>query len=256
MTDAWDPAQYERFKADRTRPFHDLVALLRDAPGGKVVDFGCGTGELTAELHRAVGAGETLGIDRSEAMLAGSAAVSSAAVTFSKGDLRDTAVVGPVDVVFSNAALQWVPDHAAVLAAWTALLRPGGQLAVQVPSNADHPSHVVAAQVAAEMLGDPPPDPVRSVLAPERYAMVLDDLGFVEQHVRLQVYGSRLSSSAEVVEWVKGTNLVRFKECMSAPMFDEFVDRYRQRLVAVLGDHRPYFYPFKRVLMWGVRPSS
>ena len=68
--DAWDPAQYERFRAERARPFVDLLALVRPRPGMRVVDLGCGTGELTARLHRELAAGETLGIDRSEAMLA------------------------------------------------------------------------------------------------------------------------------------------------------------------------------------------
>src|SRR3989475_1065384 len=68
--DAWDPAQYERFRDERARPFLDLLALVRPRPGMRVVDLGCGTGELTARLHDEVAAGETLGIDRSEAMLA------------------------------------------------------------------------------------------------------------------------------------------------------------------------------------------
>src|SRR5438067_13793451 len=68
--DAWDPAQYERFRDERARPFLDLLALVRPCPGMRVVDLGCGTGELTARLHDELAAGETLGVDRSEAMLA------------------------------------------------------------------------------------------------------------------------------------------------------------------------------------------
>ena len=78
-----------------------------------------------------------------------------------------------------------------MLGAWTRSLRPGGQLAVQVPANADHPAHLVAAEVAAELLAEPPPDPVaQNVLAPEEYAVLLDELGFADQQVRLQVYST------------------------------------------------------------------
>ena len=247
MADGWDPTQYDRFKAERTAPFRDLMGLLRPAERPRVVDLGCGTGALTAELHRATGAAETVGIDNSEAMLAEAAAIDEPGVTFRPGDIR-TFDEGPFDIVFSNAALQWVPNHREVLARWASAVADGGQLAVQVPANADHPSHTVSAELAPD-----PPDPVLNVLRPEEYAELLDELGFTEQHVRLQVYGHRLPSSADVVEWVKGTSLTRFKSRMDPAAFDEFVAEYRRRLLAILGDRRPYFYAFKRVLIWARR---
>jgi trans-aconitate 2-methyltransferase len=91
------------------------------------------------------------------------------------------------------------------------------------------------------------------VLKPEDYATILYELGFADQHVRLQVYGHRLVSTAEVVEWVKGTSLTRFASRLPDGLFDEYVDRYRTRLVDTLGMHEPYFYPFKRILFWGAR---
>jgi len=91
------------------------------------------------------------------------------------------------------------------------------------------------------------------VLKPEQYAELLYDLGFVEQSVRLQVYGHVLDSTADVVEWTKGTSLTRFRRLLSAELFDQFVDRYRQRILEELGDRRPYFYAFKRILFWGRR---
>jgi len=258
--DSWDPQQYDRFQAERSQPFWDLAGLLQPVDAPRLLDLGCGTGELTAQLHARIGAAETLGIDNSQAMLEQAAQYTAERITFEHGDIATVgaATVGSADIVFSNAAMQWLPDHETVLAGWTTLLRPGGQLAVQVPSNADHPSHVLSAEVATEspfvdaMGGTPPPDPVLGVLKPEQYAVILDRLGFGEQHVRLQVYGHRLDSTADVVEWVKGTSLTRFRTALADDaLFDEFVARYRRRLLDCLGEHRPFFYPFKRVLLWG-----
>ena len=256
-THGWDPDQYHRFRSEREAPFDDLLALLDPAAGGRVVDLGCGTGELTVRLHGRLGAGETMGVDRSAAMLERARHVAVRGVRFELGDIGAFGDVGAWDVVAANASLHWVPDHPAALARWARALRPGGQLAVQVPANADHPAHLVAAEVAAEFApafgGDPPPDPVRNVLAPERYAELLDALGFADQHVRLQVYGHRLASTDDVVEWVKGTNLTRFRARLDEVAYERFLAAYRARLLARLGDHRPYFYAFKRILLWARR---
>ena len=258
--DGWDPVQYDRFAAERARPFWDLLALVEPVPGGAVVDLGCGTGELTARLHGHVHAATTTGIDTSAAMLERARALTGGGLRFEAGDIAAFDAHDRFDVIFANASLQWVPDHRALLARLGRGLRRGGQLAVQVPANADHPSHIVAAEVAHEspfreaMDGAPPDDVVHGVLAPQQYAERLDELGFVEQHVRLQVYGHHLASTDDVVEWTKGTTLVRFRRVLPPAMFEEFVLRYRQRLRGVVGEHAPYFYAFKRILVWGRRP--
>ena len=261
--DAWSPDQYEKFAAERSQPFFDLLSMVEPVAGGRVVDLGCGTGALTARLHEHVGAASTVGIDNSEAMLADAAGHAVDGLRFELGDIGGfDAASGDYDVVFSNAALHWVPDHGRVLAQWASALRPGGQLAVQVPANADHPSHYVAAEVALEspfvdaMNGTPPPDVVLGVLKPEQYAELLRDLGFEEQHVRLQVYPHVLGSTADVVEWTKGTALTRFRRVLPPALYDEFVDRYRERLLAVLGDRAPYFYAFKRILFRARRAAG
>jgi trans-aconitate 2-methyltransferase len=260
MADTWDPAQYEKFAAERAQPFFDLLALVEPVPGGAVVDLGCGTGALTARLAQHTEAADTLGVDNSEAMLAEAAADARAGLRFDVGDIGTFAPDQPVDVIFANASLQWLPDHESLLPRLVRTLRPGGQLAVQVPANADHASHTVAAEVAQEspfceaMGGAPPPDAVRGVLAPEQYAELLNRLGFARQHVRLQVYGHHLPSTASVVEWTKGTALTRFRRVLPADVFDLYVDRYRERLLEVLGDGAPYFYAFKRILFWARLP--
>ena len=103
--------------------------------------------------------------------------------------------------------------------------------------------------------GSPPPEPTRANLDPAGYAQLLFDLGFDEQHVRLQVYGHVLASTAEVVEWAKGTGLTRLKGPLGPELYERFVERYRERLIELLGWHEPYFYTFKRILFWARRES-
>ncbi len=250
--DGWDPAQYDKFAAEREQPFWDLVGLIGAVDAPTVVDLGCGDGRLTSALAAHLGADSVLGVDSSPSMIARTAGRAENRTHFETGDIATWEQPAAFDIVFANASMQWVPAHASVLERWSSSLRPGGQLAVQVPANADHPSHVVAGEVARAFLADPPPDPVaENVLDPARYATLLDDLGFDEQLVRLQVYAHRLTSTAAVVEWVKGTTLTRFKEPLGPEAWPRFVDAYRERLLAVLGDRSPYLYPFKRILLWG-----
>jgi trans-aconitate 2-methyltransferase len=251
-TDAWDAAQYERFERERSAPFFDLLDLVEPCPGGRVVDLGCGTGELTRALHERTGASGTVGLDSSPAMLARSADHAGGGVTFELGDIAAWMPSEPVDVIFSNAALHWIDDHDELFARLTGALSPGGQLAVQVPANHDQPSHVVAERIAAE-------EPFRTalggyvrrtpVLAPERYAQLLHRLGYRSQHVRLQVYLHVLRDSGAVVDWVKGTLLTDYRRRLPDPVYDDFVARYRELLAAELPDERPFPFSFKRVLL-------
>jgi trans-aconitate 2-methyltransferase len=250
----WDPAQYERFKNERSRPFFDLLALVRPVPGGRAIDLGCGTGELTRALHARAEARETLGLDSSAEMLARSAPFAGGGLGFVQGDIARFADEDAWDLVFSNAALHWIDDHPALLARLARGLRAGGQLAIQVPANHDHPSHLVARAVAAEepfrSAGGLPASPV---LAPEAYARLLHGLGFREHSVRLEVYGHLLESRDKVVDWVTGTTLTPLRARLDDAGWVRFLDRYRAALLPQLEDARPYFYTFKRVLLWAQR---
>jgi trans-aconitate 2-methyltransferase len=265
VADPWDPVRYERFAAERTAPFFDLLALVRPIPGGRAVDLGCGTGVLTAELHRRVQAAETLGLDSSAAMLERARTLAGGGLGFVRGDVagfgaaREPGAGRRWDLVFSNAALQWVPDHPRLLARLTATLAPAGQLAVQVPANHDHVSHLVAAEISAEerfraAMGSY--RRVNPVEAPERYAELLERLGFVEQHVRMQIYPHQLAGPEQVIEWARGTLLTDYQRRMPPELFEEFLAGYRERLLPRLGRRRPYFYPFKRILLWACGPPD
>jgi len=245
----WSPDQYEKFKRERAQPFWDLVALIDPQPRMRIADLGCGTGELTRALHEKLSARETIGIDSSASMLAKSQAYVEPALSRHepagepvlrfRNETIESFSEGGFDLIFSNAALHWVPDHEALFRRLAPL---GKQIAVQMPANDDHASHVVAAEVARELGMTPKPT---HVLPPERYSQLLYNLGFRKQHVRLQIYGHVLPSSEDVIEWVKGT-LLTFYE--SEP---RFMNRYREKLLARIGLHRPYFYTYKRVLIWG-----
>ena len=257
----WNPDQYLKFAEERAKPFFDLLDMVQPVPGGTVIDLGCGTGELTVRLHEHAQAGATLGVDTSEAMLAKARPLAGNGLQFEAADVNAFGARGEFDVIFSNAALHWIPDHPQLLRRLAGGLRPGGQLAVQVPANGDHPSHSLADEVAREAafaahLPEVLPAARDSVLEPERYAEVLDQLGFSDQTVRLQVYGHHLASTAAVAEWTKGTTLLRFEKLLPPELFESYLERYRLRLAEVLGDQEPYFYTFKRVLFWARLPAG
>lgn len=260
--DVWDPDQYARFRAERSQPFYDLLALIQpgsapeDLAPRRAVDLGSGSGELTRVLHERLGLTETVGLDSSTAMLARSRGAAGGGVRFEEGDISTFDPAGRYDVVFSNAALQWVPDHPQLLERITRGLPPGGQLAVQVPANDDHPSHLTAHELAAEPpFRDALAGHVRRsfILTPEAYATQLDALGYRAQHVRLQVYGHRLGAPEDVIEWVKGTLLTDYQRRLPPDLYEAFLTAYRQRLLPRLSQTRPYFYPFKRILFWAQR---
>ncbi len=254
--DSWSPAQYERFREERAQPFRDLLALVRPRPSMRVADLGCGTGKLTRELHLQLGAASTLGIDRSGSMLAESARFAAPGLAFEEGDIATFAPAQPYDLIFSNAALHWLSDHEALIARLFACLAPGGQLAVQLPANHGHPSHTLAHEIAnrepyrAALGGYQRTSPV---LAAERYAELLHAAGAARQRVRLEVCGHLLAGAEEVVEWVKGTLLTDYQSRLPAQLWELYLEEYRRELISLLGDQRPYFYPFQRILFWAER---
>lgn len=253
MSDAWDPQQYDRFREERQQPFYDLLKLVVPNKGMRVLDLGCGTGELTREMHRQLKARSTVGVDSSAAMLAGATELREPGLSFRRGLIEETAEEGAFDLVLSNAALHWVDDHRRILGRLAGALAPGGQLAVQMPANQDHPTHAVADALARE---EPFAGPLggvgarQHVLPVEAYAPLLARLGFQSQSVRLQVYLHRLPSREGVLEWVKGAMLTDMKKRLNDELYEHFLARYRERLLPLLVDEKPYLYTFKRIFLW------
>ncbi|GAC1429436.1 MAG: trans-aconitate 2-methyltransferase [Thermoanaerobaculia bacterium] len=245
--DMWNPGQYERFKAERSQPFRDLLAMVDRRDGMRVLDLGCGTGELTRELHDGLGATKTVGVDNSETMLGKAAAFAGNGVRFEHRDIESFVAEGPFDLIFSNAALHWVRDHPALLKRLWGFLAPDGQIAIGMPANDDHPSHATAAEVATAFGVEPRHDPLLPI---DEYARLLYALGFKRPLVRMQVYGHELESSAAVIEWVKGTLLTDYEKRLGE-RFPDFMARYSAELLPRLGTAKPFFYTYKRLLILG-----
>ncbi|MGH1340776.1 MAG: methyltransferase domain-containing protein [Nannocystales bacterium] len=257
MSNAWDPERYLRFRAERRKPYEDLMALVQPAAGMRIADLGCGPGELTVDLANRFDAASVVGIDHSAQMLAraATAAETDSRVSFVRADIATHPVEG-FDLIVSNAALHWVPEHRTVFERLRNGLAAGGQLAVQMPNNFAQPTHTTATTLAGE-------SPFVDVLGPQRagaavdpaehYATLLYDLGFREQIVREPIYLHELPSAASVVEWVKGSLLTWYETRLGPELYVEFARRYEQRLLATLGSAQPFALTYRRILLWARR---
>jgi trans-aconitate 2-methyltransferase len=243
----WDPNQYHKFQAQRSAPFYDLLALVDIRPHLKVVDLGCGTGELTRQLAGALPDSDVTGLDSSPQMLEKAAAYAGPNLRFVQGD--QAKLSGEWDLIFSNAALHWTENHAELIGGLYHRLRPGGQIAVQVPSNHDHISHQVIRETASE-------EPFKTILngfqrhAPvlsiDQYAQLLFDCGADDIVVFEKVYPHILEDSDAVVEWISGTACVPYFERLGEYK-EDFISVIRNKMRRELS-HSPVFYPFRRTL--------
>lgn len=149
----WDPALYLAFGDLRTRPAADLLARVPHPSPVTVVDLGCGPGNATRLLADRWPDADVLGIDSSETMLQ-RARADHPDLRFELGNMTEWAPAEPVDVVFANASLHWLPDHTDRLRPLLAHVAPGGSLAMQIPNNSDQPSHAEAHRIVRERFPD------------------------------------------------------------------------------------------------------
>lgn len=138
----WDVSQYGRFRDARKRPFFELLARVEVQAPARVADLGCGTGDLTRVLAERWPGARVYGVDASEAMVAEARQRAlPGRLDFTLADVGTWTPPAPLDVLVSNAALHWLPEHPALLRRLAGLLAPGGVLAFQVPANFEAPSH-------------------------------------------------------------------------------------------------------------------
>ena len=247
----WDPDQYRRFAGERGRPFFELIARVGAEAPGYVADLGCGPGNLTAVLAERWPDAEVTGVDSSPEMIAAAEADQAGRrLSFTLGDLRDWQPGRPPDVVVSNAALQWVPDHLEVISRWAGLLAAGGWLAFQVPGNYDQPSHVVLRELAGSDRWRPLLDGVqlnRQSASPEEYLHLLAQAG-CEVDAWETTYLHVLPGEDAVLEWYRGTGLRPVLTALEPELAAEFAAEYGRRARAAYPP-APYgtVLPFRRV---------
>lgn len=256
----WDSAQYLKFEAERTRPCRDLIAAIPLQSPAHIIDLGCGPGNSTAALSARWPEARLSGLDSSLAML-DQARADHPHITWIHGDIATWTSETPLDLVFSNAALQWVPDHAALYPHLFRQVAPGGALAVQVPANIDAAAHSLMRVLAASPRWSPFfPAPVREWHAhsAEYYYDVLSPL---TPHIDLWYtdYQHILAGPAAIAEWYRGTGLRPFLASLPDDAAREaFVADYIAGLVEkfpLRPDGRVLF-PFRRLFLIALRIAA
>ena len=235
----WDPTQYARYSDERSRPFFDLTDRIEALAPDAVVDLGCGSGELTETLARRWPDALVRGVDASPEMIARAPAGGPVRFSVAGAESFDAT---RVDVLVSNAALQWVPTHRELLGRWADQLAPGGWLAFQVPSNFGAPSHVLMRELAdspewRERLGGVLRG-TESVATPAEYLDLLASRGMAVDAWQTE-YEHVLDGEDPVLEWARGTGLRPVLAALSATDAERFSAQYAARLREAY-PRRPY----------------
>ncbi|MBL26136.1 MAG: trans-aconitate 2-methyltransferase [Rhodospirillaceae bacterium] len=252
---SWDPERYLGFADHRTRPARDLLAAIHCRPPRRVVDLGCGAGNVSLLLAERWPEAAMVGIDNSEPMLE-TARKTAPGIRFDYGDIASWTPSEPPDVIYSNAALQWVPDHEALFPRLLDALAPGGVLAVQMPLNFRAPSHRIARELAAApewrtKLGDRLADsPVASAADYHRLLAPLAAVTDIWETEYLQV----LEGDSPIVKWMCGTTLRPILDVMDEGEARRFLTAYSERIDAVYSREADgtTLFPFRRLFIVAV----
>ena len=227
----WDPRQYARFAGERERPFFDLFAAVASLEPRSVVDLGCGAGNLTQQLAERWPRASVLGLDSSAEMLARTGQLSATNLSFQQLDLRLWQPPQRVDLVFSNATLQWVEDHPRLLPRLASYAEQA--LAVQMPGNHLAPSHQEIVALATSprweaRLGELGRRPTHLLTLGE-YVELLSPLGFAVDAWET-TYLHQLMGENAVLEWIKGTYLRPYLDALSVDDQPAFLAEAGERL--------------------------
>jgi trans-aconitate 2-methyltransferase len=248
----WNPDVYLAFADHRGRPFFDLLSRVGADKPRRVVDLGCGPGNLTARLTQRWPGAVVEAWDSSPEMVQ---SARERGVDAGVSDVRDWAPKPDTDVVLSNATLHWVPEHAELLVRWSGQLAAGAWIAMQVPGNFDAPSHEAVRELArrepwVEPLQDLPFREGKVVDTPIGYAELLTDAGCTVDAWET-TYVHQLTGEHPVLEWITGTALRPVQSRLTEPQWQEF----RAELIPLLDAAYPVrpngttFLPFRRIFV-------
>lgn len=248
----WNPDVYLAFADHRGRPFFDLVNRIATSAPRRVADLGCGPGNLTETLAQRWPDAVVQGWDSSPQMVA---AATERGLDVRLGGIADWSPEADTEVVISNAALQWVPEHRELVVRWAGQLAPGSWIAFQVPGNFYAPSHEAVREVArspafADALRDMPFRDAEVVGTPVEYAELLTDAGCAVDAWET-TYLHELRGETPVLDWITGTALTQVRDRLS----EQDWQRYREAIIPLLAQAYPArpngttFFPFRRVFV-------
>ena len=254
----WDPDRYLTYADERGRPFVELLARVRATDVDRVVDLGCGPGNLTGLLNERWPSSDVLGLDSSGEMIARARESGLSGVRYEVADLREWQPDRPVDVLVSNATLQWVPGHLELLPGLVEQVAPGGWFAFQVPGNFDEPSHVLLHRLASDERFQPYVDGVARPGAhnPEVYLEALLGLGCGVDAWET-TYLHLLEGEDPVFAWISGTGARPVLQALPDELRADFEGEYKQLLRDAYppGPHGTVL-PFRRVFVVAQRRAG
>ena len=230
----WNPDLYRRFEDERTRPARELLARVTLGQPTLVYDLGCGPGNSTELLVQRFPGAAVVGTDNSESMLA-SARERLPACRFEFSDIAHWQPERAPDLVYANAALQWVGGHEGLIPRLFSLLAPGGVLAIQMPDNREEPTHRSMREVAgiapwSAFIGDSAA--VRTKILPLAAYYDLLAPQAAEVDVWRTAYQHPMESPAKIVEWVRSTGLKPFVDPLPPAERESFLAEYERRIAA------------------------
>ncbi len=244
---SWNPELYHKFQKERFAPFQDLMDLIVVRPGLSALDLGCGTGELTEMVKSMLTQSKVLGIDSSKEMLGNASSKKRPGLNFELLPIEKAN--GKWDLIFSNAAIQWVDNHKELIPQLVSLLKPGGQIAIQLPANHKHPTQTIIAELARE---EPYSSALGgwgrnwSVLSIGEYAELLYESGARDINVFEKIYPHILENIEAVIDWLSGTAMLPYFERLPKELHEDFLNSYQKRL-RDLYPKEPVFYPYQRI---------
>jgi len=249
---AWNPNVYDKFKSERYAPFYDLLALVDTRMNIDAVDLGCGTGELTSFLAEKLPHSMILGVDTSAEMLEKSSVFANEHLFFEQRSIEEQLDRGTSwDLIFSNAAIQWINDHERLLPKMISCLKPEGQILIQLPAQNDN----ILNRLLLELVQEKPFSEALNnwkrespVLGIDEYARILFEQNAKDITVYEKIYPIVVNEASELYDFISGSALVPYFERMSESIQMEFTIEFKRR-IAQKFPKSPAFYAFKRIVI-------